>query len=93
MTEATDGRHAQDLLRNDTFDAVVSDLDMSPEDGVALWRWITAHRPELRGQVLIFSGREIPPELADHGVPYVPKPSPPARVWAALRAILESAHG
>lgn len=89
MEEAEDGRRARARLGDGTFDLVVSDLDMGPEDGVTLWEWIAAQRPELRSRVLIFSARTLPATLQAHGVAYVPKPSPLEEVWAALRALVE----
>lgn len=67
---------------------VITDLDMGPEDGVSLWTWVAAERPELKGRLIGFSARQLPARLAAVGAVYLPKPSPLAEVWAAIQTMM-----
>jgi len=44
---AKDGNSALDAVKNDTFDLVISDLRMSPMDGLTLFKEIKSLQPEL----------------------------------------------
>ncbi len=51
---AENGLSACRILENETFDAVIADLDMPGMDGLELLRWIQNHRPTL--PVIMMSG-------------------------------------
>jgi CheY-like chemotaxis protein len=52
---ALDGTQAEELIRAETFDLVVTDIFMPGEDGLGLLRRLRAMRPGL--PVLVFTGK------------------------------------
>ncbi|MBK7583760.1 MAG: EAL domain-containing response regulator [Myxococcales bacterium] len=73
---AADGESALQQLRNESFDAVVSDISMPGMDGVQLLREVRQHDRDL--PVLLMTGRpslETATQAIDHGVmKYLSKP-------------------
>jgi two-component system chemotaxis response regulator CheY len=55
--EAANGEEAEDRLRNETFDLVVTDLYMPEKDGLALIRQIRRENPDL-GIIAVSGGTE-----------------------------------
>ena len=45
VAEAPDGEQAKKLLQSDSFDVVVTDLNMPVLDGLGLMQWAQSHRP------------------------------------------------
>ena len=45
VVQAENGRRAQEVLSTESFDLVITDLQMPEMDGLALIKWINAHKP------------------------------------------------
>lgn len=70
---AGSGHQAIALLREQAVDAVLTDWKMPDGDGIALVRWLSVHRPELMGRLLVMTGAfldDMPPD----GIPVIQKP-------------------
>ncbi|HVW00123.1 MAG TPA: response regulator [Planctomycetaceae bacterium] len=94
VLEARDGVEALLLCedRNRSIQLLVSDLVMPAMSGPELARRASEHRPELK--VLYISGymdaEQIPPELADSGVPLLQKPFSPQELLRRVRELLDA---
>ena len=88
------GREARNLLRRETFDAVVLDLMLPDVDGLDLCRQI---RAESTIPVLMLTARGDPLDrvvgLEIGADDYLPKPFEPRELLARLRAILRRQRG
>lgn len=54
VTTATQGQVGLDLLREQSFDCVITDLRMPGTDGLAVTRWVREHQPDV--DVIILTG-------------------------------------
>ncbi|WP_144186378.1 hybrid sensor histidine kinase/response regulator [Elioraea rosea] len=86
---AHDGNAAIATLAAERFDAVLSDVRMPGQDGIAVFHWIAAHRPGLAGRVVLMSGDVMgsAPLALPEAARLVEKPFEPAelrRVMASL---------
>lgn len=73
---AANGREAVDLLKEQSFDVVLSDVDMPYMSGFDLFNWIRAERPDLVKKFILTSASlEITPQLSQTPVKFIPKPS------------------
>lgn len=90
VVEAGDGQQALAALREQTFDLVLSDVDMSPVDGRRLWELVEAEG--LRAPPFLFvSAAGAPPVVGGRSAVgrFVSKPFTLAEVWAAVTAVLK----
>ena len=79
---------AKQKLQEASFDFVISDLRFldAKEDGLALFRWIEAHRPKLAKRFLLITGLEPEEPLP---CPVMLKPFLFEELVARVRAALE----
>jgi two-component system NtrC family sensor kinase len=72
------GRQAIERLENDHFDVLISDVRMADVDGLALYRWVQEHHPDLALRTLFVTGdagsADLTKELQDLGQPVLFKP-------------------
>src|SRR5256886_14127552 len=61
VTTATNGVEALEILRKQSFDVIITDLNMPDRGGLWLWRPARVGRPRLRGRVVLVAF-EAPPE-------------------------------
>jgi DNA-binding NtrC family response regulator len=83
---------ARPLLRTETWNAIVSDVQLGEESGLDLFEEVVAVRPELAERYLFVSGAACLPEMAARlqrtGAPYFQKPYDLDEFREALVAIL-----
>src|SRR5438046_9310073 len=53
VTTATNGVEALEILRKQSFDVIITDLNMPDRGGLWLWRQALVVRPELRGRIVL----------------------------------------
>jgi PAS domain S-box-containing protein len=90
---ARSGKEATELLRRETVDAVVTDMNMTGEiSAVAMYRWIEQNRPELSGRIVFTASNaregEASAPLRNSGCPVVPKPFAIEQLWEAVQKVL-----
>ena len=90
---ARSGKEAMELLRRETVDAVVTDMNMTGEiSAVAMYQWIEQNRPELSGRVVftVSNGNdgEASASLQKSGSPVVSKPFAIEHLWEAVQKVL-----
>jgi len=88
---ASGGRDAINMIENDNYNLVLTDLRMPEVDGIALMKWIRKARPDT-GIVVItgYPSQETIKEALDIGIiDYVPKPFTPAGLIDVTRRALE----
>lgn len=94
--EAADGREALALLRGESVDAILTDINMPGIDGEELTRALAADEKLRRVPVLVVStdgtGQRMERLLAAGARGYIAKPFLPEQLRAALERILGVAH-
>ena len=60
VTTAPDGVAALQVLKERSFDAVITDLNMPERGGLWLWRQALVLRPELRGRFVLIASEPLP---------------------------------
>jgi len=60
VTTAPDAAEALASLRRQSFDVVVTDLNMPERGGLWLWRQAVVLRPELRGRFVLIASEPLP---------------------------------
>src|SRR2546429_5056930 len=60
VTTATNGVEALEILRKQSFDVIITDLNMPDRGGLWLWRQALALRPELRGRFVLVASEPLP---------------------------------
>ncbi len=86
ITEASSAEEAKALLAVQTFDVILSDVDMPPgQDGISLMREVRSHRP-FQAYVLMTGRADEVAQLVDIAV--LEKPSEPDMIFNALVAAL-----
>ena len=93
VVEACNGAVAQELLSEQTFDLIVSDVNMPKLDGISLVRWLrSAHGSQT--PVILLSSRSdqllIAKEMEPLGVKIHPKPFSPSRLVADIERRLDA---
>ena len=90
----SDGREAQRLATNQTFDLVLLDLNLPGTTGLEVLRGIRSHKPDL--PVMVVTGSTMVEERVrglDAGADdYVGKPFAFAELAARIRAVLRRGH-
>ena len=94
VDRANSGREALTRLRYGEVDLILCDLRMPDLDGPALYRELTAQRPELLSRIVFMTGDTLGGDmtgfLTDTGVRVLEKPLDPAGVRAKIQAYLAS---
>jgi two-component system cell cycle sensor histidine kinase/response regulator CckA len=90
---ARDGADALNLLKRteSEIDLLVTDVDMPQMSGMELADITTAARPQC--EVLLVSGKPLPPEADGHGWEFLPKPFTPDVFIGAVEAMLHRTRG
>jgi len=90
VTVAADGLEAMTLCTVESFDAILTDIDMPRMNGHELVRWIAGNRPKTRYAMM--SG--LPPEADKHAVPcrrpILQKPFFPKQAVALIELMLRT---
>ena len=60
VTTAADAAEALTALRRQSYDVVVTDLNMPERGGLWLWRQAVMVRPELRGRFVLIASEPLP---------------------------------
>ena len=60
VTTAPDAERALELIEDQAFDAVVSDFQMSGQNGLWLWAHAVRTRPELRSRFVLMASEPLP---------------------------------
>src|SRR5437764_14468504 len=60
VTTATNGVEALEILRKQSFDVIITDLNMPDRGGLWLWRQALVLRPELRGRFVLVASEPLP---------------------------------
>src|SRR5256885_11618969 len=60
VTTATNGVEALDVLRKQSFDVIITDLNMPDRGCLWLWRQPLVVRPQLRGRVGLVASEPLP---------------------------------
>src|SRR5437016_9938487 len=95
VTTAPDGVAALQVLKERSFDAVITDLNMPERGGLWLWRQALVLRPELRGRFVLIASEPLPEprslSLFMETERFVLKPLSLDTLWRQVEEILESA--
>src|SRR5438445_11165573 len=60
VTTATNGVEALEILRKQSFDVIITDLNMPDRGGLWLWRQALVVRNELRGRFVLVASEPLP---------------------------------
>ena len=93
VTVAPHGAKALEILAAETFDAILTDLEMPHLGGDGIVRWLEEHQPAMASRVVVMTGGAKRPEqmawLQRFDTDRVlPKPSTAAEIVRALQAVL-----
>jgi CheY-like chemotaxis protein len=95
VTTATSGVEALEILRKQSFDVIVTDLNMPDRGGLWLWRQALALRPELRGRFVLVASEPLPEprslELFLETERFVLKPVPLEMLWHHVEDVITRA--
>jgi len=93
IVAARDGADALSILKRTQaeVDLLVTDVDMPQMSGMELAAITTAERPQC--EVLLVSGKPLPPEADGHGWEFLPKPFTPAVFIDTVETMLHRPHG
>jgi two-component system, chemotaxis family, chemotaxis protein CheY len=92
VTQAADGAEALEIARNDSFDLVLSDVNMPRMDGISLIRALRAEQAYKHTPILMLtteSSAERKREGKDAGATgWIVKPFDPAQLVATMQRVL-----
>jgi two-component system, chemotaxis family, chemotaxis protein CheY len=92
VTQAADGAEALEIARNDSFDLVLSDVNMPRMDGISLIRALRAEHAYKHTPILMLtteSSAERKREGKDAGATgWIVKPFDPAQLVATMQRVL-----
>jgi len=86
VTTAPDGVAALQVLKERSFDAVITDLNMPERGGLWLWRQALVLRPELRGRFVLIASEPLP---EPRSLSLVLKPLSLDTLWRQVEEILD----
>ena len=91
---ASSGKEGLDLLQQQSFRGVISDVRMPGEvNGADIHSWIMTHRPHLLSRMLFItgdlSGEEAAQLLSNNDVPCIEKPFHMAEFMKAVKRVIE----
>ncbi len=92
VTTAPDAERALELIRDQVFDAVVTDFHMPGQTGLWLWQQAIRTRPELRSRFVLLGSEPLPePRAREYFTQsewLLPKPFTLDALWHAVDAIV-----
>src|SRR2546422_8138518 len=93
VTTAASGVEALDAVKQRSFDAVITDLNMPERGGLWLWRQALVLRPELRGRFVLIASEPLPEprslSLFMETERFVLKPLSLETLWRQVEEILD----
>src|SRR6266550_1918822 len=93
VTTATNGVEALEILRKQSFDVIITDLNVPDRGGLWLWRQALVLRPELRGRFVLIASEPLPEprslSLFMETERFVLKPLSLDTLWRQVEEILE----
>src|SRR5437660_9068049 len=93
VTTATNGVEALEILRKQSFDVIITDLNMPERGGLWLWRQALVLRPELRGRFVLIASEPLPEprslSLFMETERFVLKPLSLDTLWRQVEEILD----
>src|SRR5437588_1449157 len=93
VTTATNGVEALEILRKQSFDVIITDLNMPDRGGLWLWRQALVMRPELRGRFVLVASEPLPEprslSLFMETERFVLKPLSLDTLWRQVEEILD----
>jgi DNA-binding NtrC family response regulator len=97
VDSAETGARALEMLRDRTYDGVISDMRTpGGVDGADVWAWIAANRPEMLAKVIFITGdivnEETAATLRRTQAPFVEKPFRVRQLIAVVERILGTAQ-
>ncbi len=94
--EAANGLVAAERIDAESFDLVVSDVNMPSMDGIALIRWLRHKRVSDVPVILLTSRCDhdvLDEELAQLNVAFHPKPFSPSQLVTQIEELMAAGHG
>src|SRR5216110_1693844 len=95
VATAVSGVTALEALRAQSFDVIISDLNMPERGGLWLWRQALVQRPELRGRFVLIASEPLPEprslSLFMETERFILKPLSLDTLWRLVEEVLESA--
>lgn len=97
VVSAETGARALELLRDQAYDGVISDMRTpGGVDGADLWAWIGDHRPEMLAKLVFITGdivnEETAATLQRTQAPFVEKPFRVRQLIAVVERIIGTAQ-
>jgi CheY-like chemotaxis protein len=93
VTTAASGIEGLDVLKQRSFDVVITDLNMPERGGLWLWRQALILRPELRSRFVLIASEPLPDprslELFMETERFVLKPLSLDTLWRQVEAAME----
>ncbi len=90
VTEAKDGEQALQLLKNDSFDLLLSDIEMPGRTGIELAQWVAENQPKIKVVIVTtFSRAGYIKRAIECGVGgFLLKDAPSEELVAAINSVL-----
>lgn len=87
VTTAAHGLEALDRLAHETFDAIVSDIDMPEMDGFTFRSRVLVHDPALANRFILCSGSALHGHRVDPAIHFLQKPFEGGELLAAVERL------
>ena len=96
VTTAVSGVAGLEALRTQSFDVIISDLNMPERGGVWLWRQALVLRPELRGRFVLIASEPLPEprtmSLFLESERFLLKPLTLDALWREVESVIHAAR-
>ena len=96
VTTAVSGVNGLEALRTQSFDVIISDLNMPERGGVWLWRQALVLRPELRGRFVLIASEPLPEprtmSLFLESERFLLKPLTLDALWREVESVIHAAR-
>ncbi len=96
MTTAVSGVAGLEALRTQSFDVIISDLNMPERGGLWLWRQALVLRPELRGRFVLIASEPLPEprtmSLFLESERFLLKPLTLDALWREVESVIHAAR-
>lgn len=87
---AADGQEALERLEAESFDLVISDIQMPRKSGLELAKWLQEHRPRVHCILISGYADTYADDIELLGCPFLAKPIAPARIKHVVAALLSA---